>query len=57
MTDSFINWLLYIFFVVGSAGGWIYLYTVIREGLEQQRKHRPHTPAPWAPRFNREKTP
>jgi hypothetical protein len=56
-----LRWASFMFFLIGSAGGLIFLATVVRRGLmayweyeeaSNQWKINPkgHTPAPWAPR-------
>ncbi len=48
MTDSFINWLLYIYFVVGATGGWLVLivfFTMMKASykrIKEARKEEQH---------------
>jgi hypothetical protein len=50
MPNNAVQWIWYAYFVVGSLGGCVFLYAVIREGLKKNTLPMPRFDMPMAPR-------
>lgn len=52
MPNNAMQWIWYAYFIIGSLGGCVFLYAVIREGLKSSMLPRPRVNLPMAPRGN-----
>lgn len=48
--NNAVQWIWYAFFIVGSLGGCVFLFAVVREGLKSTRLPLPRRELPMAPR-------
>lgn len=38
MPETFIGWVMFTYFTIGAAGGWMVVWYVARDQIEQRRK-------------------